>query len=223
MLLYKKKNSFTSEQLQTIEGVMLGDGYMMKSGKNSANFQLEQAHFHKDWVYQIKDLLELDCKIYTRYKTATNGTKGNKCLCYRFIKAGKVFKELHERFYIPKHCFDIAFNYESSTSVKQTKIIPLDLQLTPISLYHWYMGDGTLKGKCPALCTQGFPKVQLEKYIIPQLEQMGIKATLSFINREQYNKKTHGYVVIVKRGSSETFFNMIGPCITDGFQHKWPQ
>lgn len=211
---------FSKQQKEIIIGVMLGDGYMRKIGK-TVQFEIEQAFHHKEWVEQLKPLLGLENRpTESRYKQATNGAKGNKTLCYRFFKTNKAFIPIWESFYLPKKDYMEKYGYFSKQNVRQAKIIPINIELTPLVLYHWYLGDGTLKGKRPVFCTLGFPKKELEK-LIPKFEKLGIKAELKFTDIPQYTRGSNGYQIYVSANSADKFFKLIGPCITSGFEHKW--
>lgn len=214
---------FTAEQQEIIVGVMLGDGYMCKSGERSASFQLEQAIQHKEWVEQLKTELGLEtCKTETRYKTATNRTEGNKTLCYRFRKANPVFHSIWKSFYIPKKEFKEKFGFLSTKNKSQVKIVPNDIELTSTVLYHWYMGDGTLlSANRPAFCAQGFPKAEIDEKLVPQFEKLGIKVEVKHDSSGGYEEGVNGYMIAVKPESGPDFFKMIGPCRTEGFEHKW--
>ncbi len=214
---------FTPIQTEIIDGIMLGDGYLCRSGKRSASLQLEQAIHHKDWVEKVKPMLNLtNTKVETRWKTATNGAKGNKTLCYRIRKGNSAFYDFWERFYLTKEDFKNQYNYFSTKNKTQAKVIPADIKLTPTVLLHWYYGDGTLYSKNrPALCTQGFPKSNLEDVLIPKLRELGLEAELRFDNGGQYEEDNHGYMIIINSESGAKFFELIGPCTMNGFQHKW--
>lgn len=219
-----KTIEFSNKQKQIITGVMLGDGYMYSSsntGKHSARFEIEQAFHHKEWIEQLKLLLGLENRpTESRYKQATNGKKGNKTLCYRFYKTNKSFLPIWKNFYLPKKDYIEKYGYFSKQNIRQAKTIPTDIKLTPLVLYHWYVGDGTLKGKRPVYCTLGFPKTELEK-LIPKFKKLGIEAELKFTNIDQYTEGMNGYQIFIAADSADKFFKLIGPCTTPGFEHKW--
>lgn len=211
---------FSDNQKEIITGVMLGDGYMYKTG-SSAGFEIEQAVHHKHWIIQLQGLLGLQkSKLETRYKKATNGKKGNKTLCYRVRKVNKAFNPMWEDFYLPKRTFENLYGYFGTQNKTHAKTIPPDLILTSTVLYHWYCGDGTLKGKRPVFCTQGFPLPELKK-LIPKFKEIGIDIKLIKDPGDSHIGGISGYEIVVKLKSSDKFFELIGPCVTPGFEHKW--
>ena len=203
---------------------MLGDGYMVKKGPKAYRFELEQADFHQAWVYQTKRELNLtDTKVTTRYKRATNSKDPNaKTLCYRFGSNSINYKPIWEDFYLLKEDFIEKYAYFGKANKYQAKRIPDDLKLNGTVLYHWYMGDGTLYGNSrPTLCTDGYAMDDLAKVVLPELLRLGIKAELKFLKKPSYTEGINGYRVVVDKESAATFFNLIGPCTTKGFDHKW--
>jgi DNA-binding XRE family transcriptional regulator len=126
---------------------------------------------------------------------------------------------------------------------KYVKRIPLDIQITPATLLHWYLGDGSLRRDlrtpnsrpCVRLSTEGFIREDIE-LLIRKLNDIG----LEFYSVPKLNKdKKTGYTLYSKTSSVFKFFRLIGlepikeikHCITRHdkslgkiyrFVHKWP-
>ena len=117
------------------------------------------------------------------------------------------------------------------------KIVPADLQLTPTTLLHWYLGDGSMnrhggnRKPYPVLATNCFRYSDIQ-LLIAKLREIG----LDFAP----NRQTGGSFVLVARGCTTIqFFKLIGleppvaiaDCITGRkgrgsrlhhFRDKWP-
>jgi len=109
------------------------------------------------------------------------------------------------------------------------KKIPENLIITPTILKFWYLGDGTYgyvsagrkpNGEqkkswqmCIAACQ--FSKESLQEIIIPQLHDLGIKATA--ITKSGTNH------LRISSYSHERFFEYIGPCDVPVYDYKFTQ
>lgn len=134
---------------ELVDGLLLGDG-SIECGRYGARLRLGQCADHRDWVKQVQQLFEgagVICgvrdalpetpariwgKVYRRQGTCKLTTRS-----YAFLK------DQRERWY-----------------PHGSKRVPKDVLLTPLSLAHWYAGDGTVgcKGYHAKFCTDGFPE-----------------------------------------------------------------
>jgi len=88
----------------------------------------------------------------------------------------------------------------------QTKVIPQDVRITPVSTVLWYLGDGsfthTEKGNMSQLrlATCSFKRENLENIIIPRLKEHNIDSYV-----DDYKNDIH-----IRAHSIKDFFNFIG-------------
>lgn len=94
------------------------------------------------------------------------------------------------------------------------KIVPEDFQLTPISALHWYVGDGCLRRKSPAitLCTDCFDTQSIRKLMM-ELANCGFTA-----NPEPHRK---GFRIRLGAGEVSNWLSWIGPCPVPSMEYKW--
>lgn len=97
---------------------------------------------------------------------------------------------------------------------EQKKIVPLDLEFTPLSANLWYCGDGgfnSYKGYLSEIriACQGFTAEERER-LSTLLKEQGFKSRTG----KQGN-------VHISKNSIPSFLNWIGPPIVPSFQYKW--
>ena len=121
--------SLTKEQKEILIGIILGDGYLQKTGKKNARLRLEHSEKQKEylfWKYQkLKNLMQSEPKRLTRF----NPIFKKKYFYYRCQShSSPVFGKFHRWFY-----------------ENQKKKIPDNigrLLRSPLTLAVWYMDDG---------------------------------------------------------------------------------
>lgn len=92
------------------------------------------------------------------------------------------------------------------TGPNESKKVPEDVRITPISVMLWYLGDGsfTYQSKINAgkvrLATCSFDKNIVDNILIPKLEKLGIKC----------NKDCSKNDVVIFGSNIKNFFNLIG-------------
>lgn len=191
-----KRNFLTlsPELLDLLEGELLGDGCVSMNGNRSACYH-HSSKYEEYLVWlsaQFANLgLEQAGKIYS-------------CVA----KWGTVFH------YASK-------SYPELASIRQRwypegkKIIPRDLELTPLRVRQWFLGDSHLahpSGRRPHIefTTNGFDVDSVE-YLVEELRGQGFKATRRPANN------TIGLSVY----SVKDFLSWIGPCPISCYQYKW--
>lgn len=113
---------------QILDGVMISDGYYEKGGSTkSSRLMMIQSLKQKEWVDFLEDTFRkngIDSKTYFH----TTKAFGKEYSQYGLATKGYVeFLDERKRWY-----------------PKGKKVIPQDIDLTPLMLAHWYMGDGCL-------------------------------------------------------------------------------
>lgn len=147
----------TLYQEQVLTGLMLGDGHLAINGKAiNASLMVSRAIKDKDYLQYEADLFQN--LLAPRYCDA--------------VQYSKSFNKTHNRY---KEAYSFATSNNPSLTVHQKrwyqnkiKIVPLDLQLSSISVAHWVADDGSVDyNKLPyrlrlELSTHGFTKTEVE-------------------------------------------------------------
>jgi hypothetical protein len=183
------EGSLTKEQEEILVGVLLGDGAMRK--KTQALLEINHSIKQKDLVDWL----------YTKFKnfvaTAPKIRSGNgKRVAYRFTtKSLPVFTQFYDRFF-----------------QNRRKVIPKDLEITPLTLACWYMDDGSRCDRDIYLNSQQFSHEEQQKLCSLLREQLGISATL--------NKDKTYQRIRIKKESVLWFMDLIKGYILPIFKYK---
>lgn len=99
--------------------------------------------------------------------------------------------------------------------------VPVDARLTPISVLHWYLGDGglaKLKGKRPAgyLYTNSFPQSDVER-LAAGLIDLGVAARAMRCGAPQ----DHEWRIYLKHSAVVALLDFIGPPPVGEYAYKW--
>jgi hypothetical protein len=203
----KRQTNFSEAQKNIIEGLLLGDGCIRRRGK-TANLCLTTVE--KEYADYISTVLPLEFLIVTEQA------------CKRVIR----HKEYNCRESYRAHSkTDISLNeFREKWYSNKIKIIPEDLILTPISVKHWFYGDGTstyIKYKeidkayvVLSFCTNGFTVEDCNLLIEKLFQAIKIKFKIKF---------SRGKPILICRDidSINTFFNYIGECDFPCYMYKW--
>lgn len=148
---YRHDIPLSKEMIEHIEGELLGDG-SIRQGVFQANFGLGTSNFeYAEWLSKIfiNNNMPLQGRgINTEYHVSF----GTDCIAYRFRTISTVqLYDIRQRWY-----------------PDGKKRIPKDLEITPLRILHWWIGDGSLRGETSGiLCTDCFPiedqKILIEK------------------------------------------------------------
>ena len=194
------KIPMTDEMYQILRGALLGDGSLCMS-KNSVNASFRYSSKSKQHVeFVTKEFLDYgQISEKDRYDKRTQKYY-HQCLYYS--KAAEVFTKEYYKWYI-----------------NDVKHIPNDLVLTSLMCLIWYIGDGCLRGSSSSntqdiiLATNSFDKNEIEKILLPQLNEF--EAKLYLVKNEQYT------IRIGKRKNVVSFLNYIGECPFEDYAYKW--
>jgi hypothetical protein len=91
------------------------------------------------------------------------------------------------------------------------KRVPLDLRLTPIVAYWWFIGDGSVsKGRYDLkLSTDGFTNA-CRGHLVTELQALGIDATVNACGS-----------MSVPAIDVPVFYELVGPCRNPEYSYKW--
>jgi len=218
----KNKTILTDNQQQILDGLIISDG-SIAIVKNAINAQFILVNTTKSLIDKI--ILELPF-IWSPV----------------YIKPAKYYDDAlqkqifhREKYYLTSHK-DIELTKEyrrwykwNERLQKILKIVPKDLEISPLMLKYWFYGDGTtIRDKTQQnivslkLCTDGFTLEECE-YLQNKLSNINISLNIRKNSRpntsSNYNR---GYELVSKKISViQNFFDYIGECDVEGFQYKW--
>jgi len=148
--------NLSDQATEFIEGCLLGDGSIFNHGKMSARYAHTDNSFkYINWLssklcdFGIEQIGEI------RYNEQAEG------LTYQYwSKSYPELRELREKWYRTKN-----------------KRIPSNFEVSPVRVFNWYIGDGTLyRNRSCKLGSYTFSKEELKK-IASQLRDKGIEAS----------------------------------------------
>ena len=150
----------SEEQFKILDGLLLGDGYLGHDSTKSSMY----AHTSKytETLYKISN--DLSCLSFRRIN---KNNLGSWFLCSRKYRE---LKPIHSRWY--------RWEYDPKKGKERyIKYVPEDVELCPLTLYNWYIGDGWKCKKSVAFSTQGFSNCCRE-ILKDKLQKIGIKSTI---------------------------------------------
>jgi len=181
---------------QWIDGELLGDGCLYSQSEYSARFRYSSKYF--EYIQYISDILK---SFGIKQLGKINKYYHKEMDCYSYNYSSLYYKELLA---IKKRWYP-----------KGNKIISMDIELTPLTLRQWYIGDGCLghpKNRNPSivLYTCGFLIKDVE-WLKKQLNKLGFKST-----RRNCDNSIH-----ISTHSTKDFLDYIGKCPVKCYQYKW--
>ena len=188
--LRRRKNQelvVTSRQEEILIGSLLGDAYITVRGQ----IQFEQSVHQKEYLFwKHQELNSIS------YKNVSMAKRFDK----RYQKENISYRFWTRQYFI---------SWRNKFYVKNKKIVPKDIKLTPLSLAVWYMDDGCFSDNKCIIATDGFSKNDI--YFLQEflLEEFNIKSSLK-------NKSK----IMIKKESFNAFFPIIRPYIISSMLYK---
>lgn len=183
------------EAIEWINGELLGDGCLRSQSKYSANITYTSKY--PEYLKYVRDTLN----------------------SFGIEQAGKIVEEYSKNFdcytyHYNSRCYAELYSIYKQWYPEGKKIIPRDIEITPLTLRQHYIGDGTLRhqeNRNPfiKLCTYGFPIIDV-KYFLKKLTKLGIKATINARN-----------AIRISSCSTKDFLDYIGECPVKCYKYKW--
>jgi len=188
--------NLSEEAREWLDGEIIGDGCLWSCSKYSARFAYGSKY--KEYIQYVSDILK----------------------SFGIKQGGKII----EHYYKEMDCYTYHYqslSYEELRSIRKRwypenkKIIPRDLELTPLVCRQWYIGDGCLhhqeKGRPHiTLSTEGFPISDVE-WLVEQLNKLGFKSA------RQPSKNT----TRISTYSTKQFLDYIGKSPVDCYNYKF--
>ena len=192
----KKGNhcKLNKNDINWIQGELLGDGYLSSRCNYSA------------------------CVGYSSKYSEYIDYISNKLKGFGVKQSGKILKRVGGfKSFVYKYT---SLNYEELYSLYKSwypegkKIVPRNIELSPVTIRQWFIGDGCLlKAKSyPQIvfCTESFPTCDVE-FLISKLGEIGIEST-----RWLSSNRLH-----INSRSLADFFSYIGSCPVECYKYKW--
>lgn len=189
----------SDELAQVIEGEMLGDGCIKKRVAQSYfSFNNNNPDYSKWLALKFVD---------NGIKLTGNGVRNktyfhknwNKWFTTHSFSTIST-KQLHE--------------LENKWYENRTKILPKDVELSPLSVLHWYIGDGSLpNGQYIIFCTDNFSRKEVEELSSKLNEILNIES-IPF-KYGKYNR------IFLSKRSAEKLLHYIGPPPFNSIEYKW--
>lgn len=186
------------DQIELLNGAMLGDGHIGIGGNRSINAKFSYSSNRKDHVDYVFEQFKEYCSSGVKYREYFDKRTNKIYRQYAFVtRQLPQFTEVHRKWYIDKK-----------------KIIPSDLILKQKTVLLWYIGDGSLNKNNGEiiLATNCFDVIQLQEIIIPQLQDFDVN--LSFNIKQQP-------LIRIPRKNVKQFLEYIGSCPFESYQYKW--
>jgi len=164
----------TEELTELIDGLLLGDGHL-EATQWSARLTLGQTAAHLPWLQQVHGILTRSgvastIQVHGRAgQMSVHGKRFRRRRSRALRTARYVFlKAVHARWY--------------PNGVKR---VPQDVRLTPLSIAHWYFGDGTVgcRGYHAKFCTDGFSAADVRRLMQALTERFAWAPVLEQRNR----------------------------------------
>jgi len=186
------------EQMGVLDGLLLGDGHIRQASLSTGMLQVGiSGTAHLDWLLSVREALE------------PAGLSIYPIKVYQGFSRGKPFQLVVLR----SKAHPYLLQKRKEWYQDSRKIVPESLALTPITLAHWHMGDGTLVGKYPyvVLASGGFPMESVLR-LKKKLSELGIDSTVP--------PSRKGDLFLSRRESLERFARMVDPFIVKSFRYK---
>lgn len=195
-------NQFTSKQKQVLIGGLLGDFYLYQN-KNHINAGLVGSRAYKDKKYAQ---YELDV-----FKNFCNGKVGKTS--YLDKRTNKTYHRAWFRTRVSR----VFTSYKQKWYPNGTKIVPRDLQLTPLICAIWFCDDGSVIYKNKnnlrlQFATDGFTKSDVKFLAKLLAKELGADFKV-------YPKEGH-YVIHAYTEATIKFIHYIKPCFPSSMKRK---
>jgi hypothetical protein len=196
---------------EILDGVLLSDGgiYLQKGHKNP-HFSIGLSeNIHLDWLNEIKTaLITLGVNVSETYPALYDCCSHGK----GYVKAAvtssetELLEQSYERWYD-----------------NGIKVVPCDLILTPLTVAHWFMGDGS---SCYAgmsiqtrLHTNKFLDEEVSK-LLSLLQHLGVNYSYRTWQTRAKTGSREPVIQFKESNSVQVFMDLIKPYVCESFQYK---
>lgn len=197
------KPEITQEMHEIIEGMLLSDSYMqVQKTARHPWFGLCQSLDHKDYCEFAADLFKLPRERINQYEWISKQTGKLQRSCTFKTTTSPVFDKYFARWY-----------------PDGTKIIPKDFKLSPLTLLHEFLGDGS----CSEYKSYNnyYWRVNLYSNGLPKDDVLRLKNMLETIGIDGIYNKGKNAIDINKEDSIDRFFEYIGENPVECYNYKF--
>lgn len=179
-----------------IEGELLGDG-SLKQHKFQSFFSFRTSNReYAEWLANIfgdNGMPSIGSGISTEQHIAF----GTLCTAYQFRTISTIqLHALYQKWYSQGH-----------------KSVPNDLEITPLTVLHWWLGDGSVRHQCAGvLCTDAFA-IEEQELLSNKFNNMGLKTKV--VPWGNYHR------IYIHSTSMLDFLAYIGPAPFPSLAYKW--
>jgi hypothetical protein len=194
--------SLSKEQKSILFGIILGDGYLQKTGKKNARLRLEHGENQKEYLlWKVKKLGRF-FQGKPKYLERTHPISKRRYNYWRHQSQSMPYLGKLRKIFYPN----------------SKKTIPEDLEkyLTPLTLAVWYMDDGYyyLRDRCSYLYLGNVTKEEAKIVTRVLLKKFNI------VTRVKQKKK--GYAIYFSPKETQKLKNLIKGHILHQFNYKLP-
>ena len=195
--------NLTQKAIEWISGELLGDGSLKSQSRFSAKFRYGSKY--SEYISYVSDTL-CSFGIQQSGKIKARTTK---------IIAGIPLKKPSTVYHYESLDYPELFPLYKKWYPDGKKIVPEDIELTPLVARQWYIGDGCLEhppkeGAFIKLYTNGFTHGDVE-FLALKLKEIGIWAT------RQPSRNT----IRISGKYTKKFLNYLGSCPVECYEYKW--
>jgi len=210
------RQQMTEHQSEVAKGLVLGDGYVRKT-ESQTRPCLTVKMINKEYLGYLSNnvfpTLSSDVRL-----AETAGESAKRARDSGFSENADV-KNYSDQYKLRVMChpdLEQYFQWYASGS----KVFPEDLELTPVALKHYFVGDGSFAEERPSIIINITNEKENAKKIKRIFERAG------FSDFVWYRQDGEGYEeyagVRFREQGIENFFDYIGREPLPGFERKWP-
>jgi len=213
----KNNVELTKKLLDFVNGELLGDGCIYVPDKKYAkSAQYQHSTKHKEYLEWLR--IELD---KLGIEISNMGIRKQE---------KKSFGKYHIGYHYTSKSYRELISLRRKWYPQNKKIVPSNIEITPITLRQWYIGDGNLNRYKRSEFI--IPQIKLYTYafsmnnvnmLVNKLINLGIESKM-LIQKPREDGGSGPYIRI-KSSSSINFFEYIGDCpsgIQNIYGYKWP-
>lgn len=200
---YKRSLRLTSEQRETLVGLLLGDACLETQNQGRTfRLKIEQSARHQAYVSHLYALFKPWVLTPPR-KRESKASNGTATISWVFSTVShSAFRFYGQQFYAGRK-----------------KQVPKLIRrwLTPCGLSYWFMDDGSMKSKQSKgviFNTQGFDSLDVARLIDVLNAKFGLQSKL--------RRQRDGCQIYVSGSSHEEFLKLIEPFVISEMRHKVP-
>jgi len=199
----KIATKLTSEQIEIVDGLLLGDGSLEMRGKTP---KISLTTIQKEWANSVMNRLPFSFRFHTQPARI------------RKTKTGVIINS--KETYQIQSKVDVSLGNFYARWYPKDKIIPNDLVITPIVMREWFCGDGSTTRDENRVkltfCTDGFNLNDCEILAAKIFSQTGVKISIRLLH-----KNPRLYVSKIKSVNLLLDFMKQNTEILPCFLYKW--